>query len=265
MRLASLGAAPGRVQRNLYQPKAVWRNVAAGKPLTSLRIPFPPPALANLKLRTLFHQTFTQFVEDDKGLVAILIFSELESTAMSASRCVLMISSKLSALSISCNIGLTTGKVFYGPVGDRRRCEMAWIGDSINLSARLMSLAEADSTGSSDSPPNIYSDKSTNDLASSDLNFEAKGTVQLKGKTGKTDYFVLKGLKSRGSILVIAKESGEGKDSFLSPSAIYDNFASVHSAMLLDYALMYARFQIAEEKEAEYTSAHSSLSLEHNR
>jgi len=68
-----------------------------------------------------FGGTLRQFVEDDKGLVAILIFSGLESTAISACRCALKIQEKFHAEEISHGIGLATGKVFYGPVGDERR------------------------------------------------------------------------------------------------------------------------------------------------
>ena len=48
-----------------------------------------------------------------------------------------------------CNIGVTTGVVFAGPVGNSKRCEYAVIGDVVNLSARLMSAAQKLSKDSS--------------------------------------------------------------------------------------------------------------------
>lgn len=43
---------------------------------------------------------------------------------------------------ISASIGITTGYVFCGTVGPKNRCEYAVIGDTVNLSARLMSAAK---------------------------------------------------------------------------------------------------------------------------
>jgi len=90
----------------------------------------------------LFGGTLRQFLTDDKGTVAIVVFSGRESNTISACRCALRIQENFEDHVISSNIGIATGKVFFGPVGDERRCEMAWIGDSVNLAARLMGKAK---------------------------------------------------------------------------------------------------------------------------
>ena len=119
-----------------------------------------------------FGGTLRQFLTDDKGTVAIIVFSGRESNTISACRGALKIKENFEEVGIASNIGISTGKVFFGPVGDERRCEMAWIGDSVNLSARLMGKAK----------DTIMVDKATCENASSEFSFEMFGMVQLKGK-----------------------------------------------------------------------------------
>jgi class 3 adenylate cyclase len=116
--------------------------------------------------------TLRQFLTDDKGTVAIIVFSGRESNTISACRCALKVKENFEDCGIASNIGISTGKVFFGPVGDERRCEMAWIGDSVNLSARLMGKAK----------DTIMVDKATCENASSEVAFEMFGMVELKGK-----------------------------------------------------------------------------------
>ena len=63
-------------------------------------------------------------------------------------------------------MGIATGKVFCGPVGDQSRCEMSWIGDSVNHSARLMGMAMKTNA--------IYADKASVDAAASEVMFEVR-------------------------------------------------------------------------------------------
>lgn len=39
---------------------------------------------------------------------------------------------------VGCSIGVTTGDVFYGSVGNSHRSEFAMVGSVVNLAARLM-------------------------------------------------------------------------------------------------------------------------------
>jgi len=126
---------------------------------------------------------------------------------------------------------------------------MAWIGDSVNLSARMMSKAmDHNRTNPAPAGPAgasapllgaIFSDKATSDLASSDLTFDNMGSFVLKGK-GSTPAYKLRGLKQRGSILEDTKD--KMKATLTLPSTIYDNLANVHSSIMLDYALVYVRY-----------------------
>ena len=42
---------------------------------------------------------------------------------------------------MECSIGITTGDIFCGRVGNDRRCEYTTVGAEVNLAARLMTKA----------------------------------------------------------------------------------------------------------------------------
>ena len=117
-----------------------------------------------------------QFLMDDKGMVAILVFTGKESNSTYACRCALDVNAEMKKQSIACSIGIASGRVFCGPVGCPLRCEYAFVGDSVNLSARLMCKADTYA---------IITDRSTADSASRSIQFREHGSMSLKGKSGK--------------------------------------------------------------------------------
>ena len=177
----------------------------------------------------LFGGTLRQFLTDDKGTVAIIVFSGRESNTISACRCALRIKENFAGHEISSNIGIATGKVFYGPVGDERRCEMAWIGDSVNLSARLMGKAK----------DTVMVDKTTCENASSEITFEMFGMVELKGK-GAVALYELQGLKHNRASSVHAS-TGSASLKLLSRPQIFDNAISLFPSIASETTLNNAR------------------------
>ena len=165
-------------------------------------------------------------------MVAIIVFSGRESNTISACRCALKIQENFANHGIEDKIGIATGKVFFGPVGDERRCEMAWIGDSVNLAARLMGRA---SVGA------VFVDKATCENASSELSFEMHGMVELKGK-GVVTVYELQGLKHRGSVLMESRRrSSVHASMMLSRPMVFDNAAAVISSIAVEAGLTNAR------------------------
>ncbi|KAL6055826.1 Guanylate cyclase domain-containing protein [Balamuthia mandrillaris] len=92
-----------------------------------------------------------QFIVDDKGAVIIAVFGlphmTLEDDAVRAVNAALVINSRLHALKLPNSIGISTGRTFCGNVGSAKRCEYCVVGDSVNLSARLMIAAAKASNG----------------------------------------------------------------------------------------------------------------------
>jgi len=106
-----------------------------------------------------------QFLVDDKGTVLIAAFGVpplsheddpvrgIKGRVESLAECKIAtqltqqivgmeINKKLESMGITNAIGVTTGSAFCGSVGSERRQEYAMVGDIVNLSARLMGVAE---------------------------------------------------------------------------------------------------------------------------
>jgi class 3 adenylate cyclase len=90
-----------------------------------------------------------QFLVDDKGTVLIAAFGvpplSHEDDPVRGIKVALDIHSKLKGMGTQNAIGVTTGNAFCGSVGSRKRQEYAMVGDIVNLSARLMGVAEKQS------------------------------------------------------------------------------------------------------------------------
>jgi hypothetical protein len=82
-----------------------------------------------------------QFIIDDKGCVLIACFGCSGTTAMNIALSASLAAIKIRSLSpgVYVGVGITTGLVFCGCVGNQDRREFAVIGSNVNLSARLMS------------------------------------------------------------------------------------------------------------------------------
>eukprot|EP00002_Diphylleia_rotans_P021131 TRINITY_DN4112_c0_g2_i11.p1 TRINITY_DN4112_c0_g2~~TRINITY_DN4112_c0_g2_i11.p1 ORF type:complete len:1587 (-),score=297.57 TRINITY_DN4112_c0_g2_i11:4474-9234(-) len=85
-----------------------------------------------------------QFLVDDKGCVAILVFGAPRIThpddAFRACAAALEISQSLAKKGFPSSIGCSTGRVFCGDVGSLSRREFAFVGSVVNTAAHLMTL-----------------------------------------------------------------------------------------------------------------------------
>jgi predicted ATPase/class 3 adenylate cyclase len=82
---------------------------------------------------------------DDKGTVVLILFGappySHEDDPERAVRCALDMHTLASEHNLELAIGVTTGRVFAGPVGGFTRREYTVMGDTVNLAARLMGVA----------------------------------------------------------------------------------------------------------------------------
>ena len=120
-----------------------------------------------------------QLITDDKGTVMILAFGLTNSNLNCAPQGVyaaLKIISNAAAIELGpVSIGISTGDVFCGTVGNSTRCEFAMVGDKVNTSARLM--CKIGSQGG------ILTDNATFVAANEIFDFEELPSVRLKGKS----------------------------------------------------------------------------------
>ena len=117
----------------------------------------PSPLLPQIQRTTMEHGgLLRQFLVDDKGPVAILIFgappashlddpfrAALSATTITAWLAALPPSQARAATSATYlpAAGVTTGRAFLGNIGSSSRAEYAVLGACVNLAARLMCLA----------------------------------------------------------------------------------------------------------------------------
>lgn len=81
---------------------------------------------------------------DDKGLVAVLLFGlhhTHEDEAQRALRAAHAVHAGLAGVGLRSSLGVASGRVYCGVVGDAWRSELAVVGDPMNLAARLMQAA----------------------------------------------------------------------------------------------------------------------------
>lgn len=123
-----------------------------------------------------------QLAVDDKGTVLLILFGAPpfahEDDPARAVRCAMDLQSWMgdqSDFPFSLSVGVTSGRVFSGPMGSPNRAEYTVIGDVVNLSARFMGKA-----GSG----NILCDYETYRSANSQVTFNSLPPIRVKGKSG---------------------------------------------------------------------------------
>jgi class 3 adenylate cyclase len=82
-------------------------------------------------------------------------------------------------------LGLNTGPVVVGRIGDDLRSDYTAVGDTTNVAARMLSLAE---------PGTIVASENTYRLAQSYFTFESLGRVQVKGRQKPVEAYRVTGL-----------------------------------------------------------------------
>eukprot|EP00002_Diphylleia_rotans_P020457 TRINITY_DN3969_c0_g1_i9.p1 TRINITY_DN3969_c0_g1~~TRINITY_DN3969_c0_g1_i9.p1 ORF type:complete len:1143 (-),score=185.67 TRINITY_DN3969_c0_g1_i9:1677-5105(-) len=135
-----------------------------------------------------------QFIVDDKGCVAILVFGlppcPHQDYPIMAVRTGLEISNKLKDMKVENSIGCTTGQVFAGVIGGDLRRDYAVVGDVVNLSARLMAASHG----------SFYCDSATFEHCRYHFEFEELPAIKVKGKSHPISiYNPLKELKNNRS------------------------------------------------------------------
>jgi class 3 adenylate cyclase/tetratricopeptide (TPR) repeat protein len=134
---------------------------------------------------------------DDKGTTLLILFGAPpfahEDDAPRAVRCALELQAQtgagsLRSLGLQFAIGITTGRVFAGPVGSPTRREYTVMGDTVNLAARLMSKATSGG---------ILCDTATYQQSRSQVLFETLEPVPLKGKS--TPVAIFRPLRDHGA------------------------------------------------------------------
>jgi len=130
---------------------------------------------------------------DDKGITFLAAlglppFSHEDDPARGV-QAALMIRKELGARKIQSYIGITTGKIFCGSIGNDTRREYTIIGNAVNLSARLMGVASHQDEIIAKYGIAIIADRATYDSAKDAVGFEDLPPQQVKGRTEPVEIF----------------------------------------------------------------------------
>ncbi len=131
--------------------------------------------------------------QDDKGVMIDAAFG-LPPLAHSDDpvrgiQSVLLIRDELQARGLRGAIGVTTGRVFCGLIGTNRRREYTFLGNSVNLAGRLMSLALQQAEILDRDGIAILCDRATYEAARERAEFEALPPQRMKGRSELVEVF----------------------------------------------------------------------------
>ncbi|NJN15715.1 MAG: AAA family ATPase [Oscillochloris sp.] len=131
-----------------------------------------------------------RLITGDKGSVLHLIFGApraLEELELRAARCALELRALPAQMPFitAQRIGMATGRAFAGPVGSSERNDYTVMGDTINLSARLMQRADANQ---------IVIGPTLAARLRSTMAITPLGPTRLKGKAAPVELFALDGV-----------------------------------------------------------------------
>ncbi len=130
---------------------------------------------------------------DDKGITIVAAlglppFSHEDDPARGV-QAALMIRKELTSLNIRSHIGITTGHIFCGSIGNESRREYTIIGTAVNLSARLMGAASRNDELITEHGIPILCDRATYDSAKGAVEFQPLAPQQVKGRTEPVEVF----------------------------------------------------------------------------
>ncbi|CAD7972564.1 unnamed protein product [Amoebophrya sp. A25] len=128
--------------------------------------------------------TLNKFLVDDKGMLFLLCFGlpPLVHTddCIRAVLCCMDIRKHMKRMELIARFGVTTGRNYCGVVGSASRMEYTVLGDSVNLSARLMAGSK---------PQGILVGERTYDLGQTELDFNVLEKIKVKGKSNLIPIF----------------------------------------------------------------------------
>jgi predicted ATPase len=181
---------------HLFIPRAVHTWLADGlhewigvfRPITALFISIQG-VVHNQQLQHFFHEaqeiiyryegSINKLAVDDKGTILLALFGAPplahEDDPLRSLRCSRELVQLSQQMNLNLSIGVTTGRVFVGPIGGKARREYTVIGDKVNVAARLMSLAPAG---------DIYCDYHTYRHTRTQMPLEPLPPIAIKGKAG---------------------------------------------------------------------------------
>ncbi|HEY9857396.1 MAG TPA: adenylate/guanylate cyclase domain-containing protein [Stenomitos sp.] len=254
---ALLGRLPRAVRSRLVAGQTDWLAELRQITVVFANIPelgqAPTLERAQLLTRTLqatierFEGTINKLSLDEKGVSLLAAFGlpprSHEDDPARAVHAAMAMRARLEEMGVRVSIGVASGRVFCGEIGNDRRREYTVIGDTVNLAARLMQQAESQ----------VLCDAATFEATQDRFRFEVLAPVQAKGKTGFLSVFRPQG-ELRATITAGAELVGRTEEKAQLRAAVrellefdagrvvvIEGEAGLGKSRLLDYLLEEAR------------------------
>ncbi len=194
---------PGAIINRLTAGQSSW--IAELRRVTVLFINLPEidqkteleeaQSLARLIQRSVYRYegSINKINVDDKGITIVAAlglppFAHEDDPARGV-QAALMIRKELAKLKVRSYIGITTGRIFCGSIGNDSRREYTTIGNAVNLSARLMGAAVRQDELIEKFGIPILCDRVTYDAAKDAVAFEPLPPQQVKGRDEPVEVF----------------------------------------------------------------------------
>lgn len=156
-----------------------------------------------------FGGSLDKVINDDKGTCALAAFGlppmTTEDRASRALRSAVAIRDNLAGAGVSCAIGVASGYVVCGPIGNDVRREYTMIGDVVNLAARLMKQATRPDARPEGTRGAVLCDVPTWRAAADEVDGEALAPRSLPGMEEPVQPYLVRRVR-RPSIFVPSRE-----------------------------------------------------------
>ncbi len=140
-----------------------------------------------------FEGSLNKISQDDKGIMVDAAFGlpplAHEDDALRGIQAGMAIRDELKKLEIHSSIGITTGRVFCGLVGNDVRRVYTFLGNSVNLAARLMALGISQKDVIEREGIAILCDRPTYEASKDQVEFETLAPQHVKGRSEAVDIF----------------------------------------------------------------------------